>query len=339
MNAVYELSAQVSTATACQAFGLARATYYRQMKPAIPRTTTEKAPRISHRALNNAERDGVLKVLHDPHFVDMAPREVYATLLDEGKYLCSVRSMYRYLNAANEVKERRNQVRRPKYQQPELLAIGPNQVWSWDITKLRGPVKWSYYYLYVMLDIFSRYVVGWMVAASETATLAKEFISTNCERQSIEENRLTIHSDRGSPMIAKSVAQLMVDMGVEKSHSRPSVSNDNPYSEAHFKTLKYRPTFPKTFGSIQDARAFCRDFFIWYNDEHYHEGIASMTPAMMHSGKAEIIRQQRSLVLKSAYEQHPERFVNCIPTPPVIPTAAWINPPLKPAQQEALSIH
>jgi putative transposase len=269
----------------------------------------------------------VLDILHTERFVDKAPTEIYATLLDEGTYHCSVRTMYRILAEAGEVRERRNQARHPKYKAPELLATAPNQVWSWDITKLRGPVKWSYYYLYVILDIFSRFVVGWMIAYRESAALAKRLIAETCEKENIQPGQLTVHSDRGSPMKSKTVAFLLADLGVTKSHSRPYVSDDNPYSESQFKTLKYRPDFPARFGSIQDARSFCRRFFPWYNQEHRHSGIGLMAPAMVHYGMAKQISSQRQVVLESAYGNHPERFVRGLPTPPSLPQAAWINKP------------
>jgi putative transposase len=269
----------------------------------------------------------VLSTLHTKRFVDKAPTEVYATLLDEGTYHCSVRTMYRILTEAGEVRERRNQARHPKYQAPELLATAPNQVWSWDITKLRGPVKWSYYYLYVILDIFSRFVAGWMIAYRESATLAKRLIAETCEKQNVQPGQLKLHADRGSSMKSKTVAFLLADLGVTKSHSRPYVSDDNPYSESQFKTLKYRPDFPARFGSIQDARSFCRGFFPWYNQEHRHSGIGLMAPEMVHYGKAEQVRSQRQVVLASAFDSHPERFVRGIPMPPSLPEAAWINKP------------
>jgi putative transposase len=255
--AVTEVGPRLGIAPTCAALGVPRATYYRRRWPqnAPPRR------RPSPRALSDAERMAVLAVLHEPRFVDLAPAEVYATLLDEGRYLCSERTMYRVLAEHQEVGERRNQLRHPVYAAPELLARRPNELWSWDITKLLGPAKWTYFYLYVMLDVFSRYVVGWMIAHRESATLAERFIRETCARQGIEDCQLTIHADRGSAMTSKSVAFLLVDLGITKTHSRPHVSNDNPFSEAQFKTLKYRPAFPARFGSIQDARAHCHGFF------------------------------------------------------------------------------
>jgi len=259
--------------------------------------------------------------------VDLPPAEVYATLLDEGRYLCSERTMYRILAAHQEVRERRNQLRHPIYAAPELLARRPNELWSWDITKLLGPTKWTYFYLYVMLDVFSRYVVGWMVAHRESAALAEQFIHATCARQGIERGQLTIHADRGSAMTSKPVALLLADLGITKTHSRPHVSNDNPFSEAQFKTLKYRRTFPPRFGSIQDARAHCHIFFPWYNTEHHHSGIGLLTPADAHHGVAEERVAARATVLAAAHAAHPERFPAGRPHPPARPGEVWINPP------------
>jgi putative transposase len=269
----------------------------------------------------------VIETLHSERFVDKAPAQVWATLLDEQTYLCSPRTMYRILAEHGEVRERRNQLRHPNYTKPELLAEAPNQVWSWDITKLLGPVKWTYFYLYVILDIFSRYVVGWMVAHRESAALARRLIETACHNQSIEPGQLTIHADRGASMRSKSLALLLADLGVTKTHSRPHVSNDNPYSESQFKTLKYCPQFPERFGSIQDARAFGGPFFDYYNNEHRHSGIGLMTPAAVHYGMAKQLVAARQETLLAAYRSHPERFVHKPPQPPELPRAAWINPP------------
>ena len=251
----------------------------------------------------------------------------YATLLDAGRYLCSVRTMYRILEEHAELRERRDQLRHPNYEKPVLLATGPNQVWSWDITKLLGPMKWVYFHLYVILDIFSRYVVGWMLAERESAELAKRLIKETCSKQGIVAEQLTLHADRGTSMKSKPLAMLLSDLGVTKTHSRPQVSNDNPYSESQFKTLKYRPEFPKRFGSIQHARDVCRDLFGWYNTEHYHSGIGLLTPESVHYGRAAMIVEGRRQVLLDFFGAHPERFVNGAPKPPEIPSAAWINPP------------
>jgi putative transposase len=276
-------------------------------------------------------------VLHEPRFVNLAPAEVYATLLDEGRYLCSERTMYRMLAAHQEVGERRNQLRHPHYAAPELLARRPNELWSWDITKLLGPAKWTYFYLYVMLDVFSRYVVGWMVAHRESATLAEQFIRETCARQGIERDQLTLHADRGPAMTSKPVAFLLADLGITKTHSRPHVSNDNPFSEAQFKTLKYRPDFPARFGSIQDARAQGHIFFPWYNTEHHHAGLGLLTPADVHHGLAEQRVASRATVLAAAYTAHPERFSAGQPHPPARPTEVWINPPKIPVPLQTSS--
>jgi len=274
--------------------------------------------------------------LHSERFVDKAPAEIWATLLDEGTYLCSYRTMYRILKDADEIRERRNQLRHPVYTKPELLATGPNQVWSWDITRLRGPAKWTYFYLYVILDIFSRYVVGWMVAERECASLATELIQQTCDKQHIQRNQLTLHADRGSSMKSKSVALLLSDLGVTKSHSRPQVSDDNPYSASQFRTLKYQPAFPKQFGCIEHGGEFCRSFFNWYNNEHHHSGIGFMTPQALHYSRHEAVIQQRQHVLSAAYDAHPDRFVRKQPTPPPVPSAVWINRPKDPnATQKA----
>lgn len=326
MTACQELAAEVGAAAACRFLDIPRPTYYRRLGV----TKVEDAPgsRLApERALSVAERHEVLDVLHADRFVDRAPREVYATLLDEGKYLCSVRTMYRILDAHGEVRERRYQARHPRYNASELLATAPNQVWSWDITKLLGPVKWVYFYLYVILDIFSRYVVGWLIAQRESAELAMRLIAETCEKQQVVPGQLTIHADRGSSMKSKPVALLLADPGITKTHSRPHVSDDNPYSEAQFKTLKYHPGFPDRFGSIEDARAFCQGFFFWYNCQHRHSGIGLLTPEMVHYHQAEAVIAQRRNVLASAFETHPERFVHGVPLPPCLPEAAWINKP------------
>jgi putative transposase len=323
MEAVRQLSDVVGKVAACRALVVPRGSFYRW---STPKPVPGSRPRFG-RALGGGERNRVVGVLHSPEFVDRSPWSVYAALLDVGVYLCSVSTMYRLLREAGEVRERRSQLVHPRYRKPELLARGPNEVWTWDITKLRGPVKWTYYYLYVMLDLFSRYVVGWLVAGRQTASLARRFIAESCERQGIEEGELTIHADRGGPMQAKTTAQLLADLGIVHSHSRPHVSNDNPFSEAQFKTLKYRPEFPGRFGSQEDAVLFCRPFFRWYNEEHYHSGIAWLTPASVHYGKADEILSKRKEVLEKAWATHPERFVRGMPQPRQLPEAVWINPP------------
>jgi len=325
MVATEELAARIGeTAWACEALGVSRATLYRRRRQRVRVARPRPKP---HRALGPDERQRVLGALHCDRFVDRAPAQIWATLLDDGIYYCSIRTMYRILDEQQEVRERRNQLRHPNYHKPELLAERPNEVWSWDITKLRGPVKWTYFYLYVILDIFSRYVTGWMVAPRESAALARRLIAASCRKQGITPDQLTIHADRGASMSSKSVALLLADLGVIKSHSRPHVSNDNPYSEAQFKTMKYCPQFPDRFGSIQDARAFCGHFFNSYNTEHRHSGIGLMTPAVVHYGLAEQLRAARQETLLAAYRKHPERFVRRPPQPPVLPQEVWINPP------------
>jgi putative transposase len=329
MNRVIENAPEIGVGPLCEALGVARATFYRHHRG--DHTKAEEAARDrrqSVRALNPSERQSVLDLLVSERFVDAAPRQVWATLLDEGQYFCSVSTMYRMLNAeCGGVRERRDQLRHPAYAKPELLATRPNQVWSWDITKLLGPAKWTYFYLYVILDIFSRYVVGWTVATRESAALAKLLIAESCAKQAIAAEQLTIHADRGSSMRSKLVAHLLADLGVTKTHSRPYVSNDNPFSEAQFRTLKYRPDFPDRFGSIQDARGFAKPFFDWYNNEHRHSGIGLHTPASVHYGQAQVQQERRQLTLLEAYNAHPERFVRRPPAPPPLPPAVWINPP------------
>ena len=324
-SAVTELTAVMGTRHACAAVGRPAATHYRRLRSPGPKPKREPAPQP--RALTVVERTEVLDVLHSVRFVDAAPPTVYATLLDEGKYLASIATMYRILHSVAEVRERRRIAVHPTYVKPELLAERPNMVWSWDITKLLGPYKWVYYYLYVILDIFSRYVVGWMVATQEKAVLAERLLVDSIRKQGVERDRLVIHADRGSSMASKPVALLLADLGVTKTHSRPHCPNDNPFSEAQFKTLKYRPEFPDRFGSQEDAHGFCQRFFPWYNDDHRHSGIGLHTPADVHYGRAEIVRALRADVLTAAYATHPERFVRKPPEPPQLPGPAWINRP------------
>jgi putative transposase len=326
MEATEDLAQVVGTAPACAALTVSRASLYRCRRR--PAETPRRRPTPS-RALTPAERQIVCDLLHAERFVDKAPAQVYAILLDEDIYHCSIRTMHRILAARHEVRERRNQLRHPNYRKPELLATAPNHVWSWDITKLLGPVKGIYYSLYVILDIFSRYVVGWMLALQEAARLAKRLIAETCAKQGIESGRLTIHADRGSPMKSQGVAMLLGSLGVTKTHSRPHVSNDNPYSEAQFKTVKYCPEFPDRFGSYEDALGFCHAFFRYYNHEHRHSGIGLMTPYAVHHGLAPRIVAARQDTLLDAYARHPERFVRRPPRPPILPEAAWINPPAR----------
>ena len=319
------------TAAVCASVGVSRATVERSRArlraplaapPAIARPRQRPA-----RALTAPQQKAVLDQLHAPRFADQAPAEIYATLLDEGVYHCSIRTMYRILDQNGEVRERRQQLRHPVYQKPELLAEKPNEVWSWDITKLMGPAKWNYFYLYVILDIFSRRVVGWCVADAESATLFQPLFDDAIEKHNVPPGQLTLHADRGGPMKAKATAFLLADLGVTRSHNRPHTSNDNPFSESHFKTLKYQPRFPQRFGCIEDARSFCRQFFDWYNQDHHHSGIGLMTPDQVHYGQIEAVHAARQLSLDQAFRQNPERFVKKPPTPPAKPTATWINPP------------
>ena len=333
IEAVTQLAPTAGARAACSALGVLPATFYRRQR--APEGSTPASRPRPPLALSEIERRSVLDELHSERFIDAAPQQIYATLLDEQRYLCSVRTMYRILAAEDEVRERRNQCRRPAYTKPELLATGPNEVWSWDITKLKGPVKWSYFYLYVILDIFSRYVVGWMVAERESAALARRLVTASVDKQGIVRDQLTLHADRGSSMTSKSLALLLADLGVTKTHSRPYTSTDNPYSEAHFKTLKYRPEFPDRFGSIQDARTLCRGFFPWYNHEHRHGGLALLTPADVHYGRAQERLEQRSRVLEAAFQAHPKRFKGRRPLPGVLPEAVWINPPQKTTPEDA----
>ena len=324
-QAVAEVEALVGTAPACRALGASRASLYRRRTP--PRVREQRPRPAPARALSPSEREAVLGQLHSERFVDCSPAQVWATLLDEGCYLASERTMYRLLAANGELRERRDQLTHPPYTRPELLAERPNEVWSWDISKLKGPAKWTCFYLYVILDVFSRYAVGWTVQQRESASVAEQLIAQTLGKQRIARDQLTIHADRGSSMTSKPVAFLLADLGVLKTHSRPYTSTDNPYSEAHFKTLKYRPGFPDRFDSIEHARAFCREFFGWYNHQHRHSGIGLMTPATVHHGLAEQTHAARRRVLAAAYAAWPERFVRRPPRPPALPTGAWINKP------------
>ena len=328
MQAVTDLSAVVGIVAACDALGIARATFYRRRpRPRLVEGTPVSRRQPPARALRPDERETVLTTLHAERFRDRAPAAVQATLLDEGTYLCSTRTMYRVLAQAGESRERRDQLVHPAYQKPELLATAPNQLWSWDITKLLGPAKWTYFYLYVILDVFSRYVVGWMIAHREGAELAEAFIAETIGKHRIPPGQLTLHADRGRVMRSKPVAFLLADLGVTTTHSRPYVSDDNPYSESHFRTLKYRPEFPDRFGAIEDARAFGHVFFPWYNDDHRHSGLGLLTPAMVHFGDAPVVLARRQTVLDAAYAAHPERFVRHPPVPLPLPSAVWINKP------------
>ena len=323
---VDELTPIIGTRPACRAVGASVATIYRRRRPPQPRPPRPRpAP---DRALSEPEREAVLEVLHSARFVDVSPEETYATLLDEGTYLCSTRTMYRILAAHHGgVRERRAQLTHPDYAKPELLAKRPNELWSWDVSKLKGPAKWTWFYLYVILDVFSRYIVAWTVQYRENAQLATALIEQAASQQQITPKILTLHADRGAPQRAKPVAFLLADLGITRTHSRPYTSTDNPYSESNFKTLKYRPEFPARFNTIEHARGHCRAFVDWYNHAHRHSGIGLMTPSAVHHGHAKRLHAARGLVLDAAYERHPERFVRRPPVPPELPTAAWINKP------------
>jgi len=320
-----DLEAVTSLKQACELVGANRSTIQRRRQP--PKLGPPKPRPEPPNKLTEPERQRILSVLRSPEFCDLAPAQVWARLLDDGTYLCSISTMYRLLRIAGENRERRRQRTHPARKKPELIVITPNEVWSWDITKLAGPVRGIYYELFVIIDIYSRYVVGWTVANAETGELAEAFIEAALDRQQIGRDQLTLHADRGSSMTSKPVAQLLVDLGVARSHSRPSVSNDNPYSEAQFKTLKYCPAFPTRFGSIHDARVFCEAFFDHYNHVHRHAGIGLHTPASVHYGTATEIRAQRAATLTAAFEANPARFGHRPPTPPELPAVAWINEP------------
>ena len=325
---INELAEQMPVSRACEALGFARGSFYRHQRP---RASGVKAPRPTPaRALTPKERTTVRELLDSERFADQSPYEVYATLLDEAVYHCSISTMYRILREQAEVQERRKQVRHPTYTKPERLATAPNQLWSWDITKLRGPATWQYYYLYVVLDVFSRYVVGWLVADHESADCAEHLMVESCRKQGIARDQLTLHADRGAAMTAKSLAQCLADLGVDQSHSRPYTPDDNPFSEAQFKTMKYRPDYPPRFDSQAHALTWGRAFFPWYNNEHHHTALGLLTPAMVHGGQAPEILAHRQATLATAYARHPERFVQGAPVPPALPTAVWINPPPHP---------
>jgi putative transposase len=326
-DAIAELAPLIGVREACAATGRPQANHYRRHRqsPAPVRPQRERRPQP--RALTPAERGEVRAVLNSPEHVDKAPATVYHELLDGGVYLASVSTMYRVLRERDEVRERRRQATHPPRVKPELVATQPNQCWSWDITKLHGPAKWTYYYLYVILDIYSRYVVGWLLAEGESAALAEKLLADSIAKHGIDRDTLTVHADNGSSMASTPVAFLLADLGVTKTHSRPHTSNDNPYSEAQFKTLKYRPDFPDTFGGLADARVFCQRFFTWYNTAHYHSGIGYHHPIDVHYGRALTVQEARADVLAAAYSRNPDRFVRKHPEPPALPTAVWINKP------------
>jgi putative transposase len=323
MAGVAALLPIVGEVAACAALGVARASWCRMQVDAPPRPPRPRPPR----ARADTERSEVLSMLDSDAFADKAPAQVYAALLDDGRYFCSVRTMYRVLAATHQVRKRRDQRRHPTYVKPQLEARGPNQVWSWDITKVAGPERGTYYCLYVVLDIFSRYVVAWAVAPSETAAIRQQVIDDACVRQGVVPGQLTVHADRGSPMTAKSTAQRSVDLGIAQSHSRPSVSDDNPFSEAAFKTFLYRPGMPARFGYLDDARARFAALIDWCNEVHYHSGIALLTAGDVRRGTAPVIIAPRQAVLDRAHQAHPERFVRGKPAHPTQPPVVRINPP------------
>jgi putative transposase len=313
--------------TACDALWVPRSSFYRTQKPVTVAPSKSSLKMPSPRALSTTEKETVLNLLNSERFQDQAPREVYATLLDDGLYVCHWRSMYRFLAEKQQVRERRDLLVHPPASKPELVATAPNQLWSWDITKLLGPTKHTFYYLYVILDVYSRYAPGWLLADCESAELAQELVLHTCEKQNIALGQLTLHADRGGAMTSKSLALLLADLGVTKSHSRPHVSNDNPYSEAQFKTLKYRPDYPECFGSLADARTWAQAFFQWYNHEHKHSALGLLTPAIVHYRQTETVLAARAAVLQGAYAAHPERFVKGRPSPTALPPEVWINRP------------
>jgi putative transposase len=327
MTLLEETSLSYGITTACQVLAVPRSWYYRQKAAdGLSQEKFESRPTPKH-ALSEAEKTRMRTVLNSEQFVDQSPREVYATLLDEGVYLCHWRTMYRILTEHDEVRERRNQRQHPQSIKPQLVASGPNELWSWDITLLTGPTRRLFYYLYVILDVYSRFVVGWMVAEGESSELAEMMIATACNKQNIRRDQLTLHADRGSAMRAKTVAQMLADLGVTKTHARPYTPNDNPYSEAQFKTMKYRPDYPDRFNSLDHAQSWARAFFTWYNHKHHHTGLGLMTPAVVHYGQADEVRAKRQRVLDKAYAAHPERFVKGRPVAPKAPDQVWINPP------------
>lgn len=320
----YSDSAKILTKSdLCLVLGIARSTYYRISSPKSESNIMKKP---SPRKLTEEEENKILSIINSERFCDMSPGEIFFTLLDEGQYYCSVRTIYRILER-NQQNVQRRQKSAGNYSRPELLATAPNQLWSWDITKLKGPKKWTYYYLYKIIDVYTRYVVGWMVAYRESAELAEDLIAESCFKQHIQRDQLTLHADRGSSMKSNAVGQLLADLGVTKTHSRPHVSNDNPYSEAAFKTLKYRPGFPENFGSLEDARTYCSDFFFWYNTEHRHSGIAMLTPEAVHYNFADHVIGKRNIVLEKAYRTSPERFVKGVPKAKIPDNHVWINKP------------
>lgn len=324
MKLVDQHAGEYGVNQACALLGVSRASYYRRKQRAqVPSAPNRRPPR----KLTGEEEATVLETLNSDRFMDQAVPSVYITLLDEGTYLCSPRTMYRILERQDQVRQRRHDREHPVYQKPELLATGPNQVWSWDITKIKGPKPWIFYNLYVVIDVFSRYVVAWSISEYESGEQARALIEAACSRQGIGPDHLTVHSDRGKAMRSKTLADLLGELGVQRSFTRPHVSNDNPYSESQFKTLKYHPSYPERFGSIEDAGSYLRAFLKWYNTEHRHSGIAMMTPEVVHTGRSEQVWNRRKKTLQKAYQTHPERFVKGDPEPRKVPDEVWINKP------------
>jgi putative transposase len=350
-----DLSSELGEREACAQLGHPRASFrrrhelaprpsrqqqrYQARKVAREQQREQRARRRSSLALGTAERQGILDAVHEPRFVDRSVPHIYATLLDEGTYHGSMSTIYRVLHSVGEVGERRDQASRPAHVKPELCATAPRRVWSWDITKLHGPHKWTYYYLYVIIDIYSRYVVGWMVADRESSELARLLLSETITKERVDPGTLTLHSDRGSSMTSKPVAFLLADLGVTKSHSRPHVSDDNPHIESFFKTTKYQPEFPATFTNIVEAREFVRIFIAWYNTQHRHSALALLTPSDVHHGRAQQRLEQRQRIMETAYATHPERFVRGKPQVRQLSPASYINRPIAIAETlEALPL-
>ncbi len=327
MSSIQILNASMETEQSCYFLGLSRSTYYSWTSLRIYKTEKIRKPYTANHVISQSARQEILSLLMTEEYMDKTPYEIFYHELDKGNYSCSIRTMYRILDENHLVRERRRGHRHYHYNKPELLAEKPNDIWSWDITKLKGPQKWQFYYLYVLMDIFSRYVVGWLIAQAERSALAKDLIETSCERQNITREQLTIHSDRGAPMTSLTVNQLLDNLRVRKSLSRPRVSNDNPYSESQFKTLKYRPEFPERFGSIHDAREYCRGFIKWYNQDHYHSGLNYLTPYSVHYGQADVVTNHRQLRMNEAFKRYPERFKNGRPKISGRPEKVWINKP------------
>lgn len=323
MTVIERNKSQFPITVLCETLGVNRSTWYNHL---APKTTPEG--RTPPRKLAESERAEVLRTLNSETFQNESVPTVYAKLLDKETYLCSQRTMYRILKDQKQTRPRRHEREHPNYHKPQLVATGPNQVWSWDITRLKGPKSWIFYELYVVIDIYSRCIVSWCLSEHESGEQAKALIKAACIREGINKHQLTVHSDRGRAMRSKQLSDLYGELGIIRSLNRPRVSNDNPYSESQFKTLKYRPDYPDRFGSIEDARTHLRAFFEWYNTEHRHSGIAMMPPAEVHAGRSEEIRRKRQTILRKAHQRHPERFVRGIPQAKGVPEKVWINEPV-----------